>query len=445
MLRAMLPVGMIACARCGKHLPSVATFCDGCGARVAEFGGAGPAPVIAQAANVPTARPGFVAAGRGMSVCHQCGAIAPTRRSTCEVCSAPIGTSLEAIPAREDGAYWVQIRTELVCRQCGQRSPLDPLESDATVSCGRCGTVQAFDPTAWDGALAHAHAVGDLGGPDLFGKNLALGAKNPYADVGVTRAAAEHVESGMTISGGVMQTRNVAISAAPGHPLCSRCGCPIEIEARGNEVASRCRGCGEGGQHRFPVEALAMSTGLVAAIGDELRIDRPTARLDATSAGAVVAVKCPSCGGGLELEGGKHFTVCKYCNTHCRIPQRTLLALHRDAGKPDPWWALFRGPSPARSHLMAEGTMFPVATASDDDEDEEEERPRRKKRNKKLEMIEQPPVSRSPRDEVIAWALQITLPLLMVAIVGAVLHGNTIVKWIEEVSPQAVHMNAPPR
>lgn len=442
----MLPPGTIACARCGKHLPSIATFCDGCGARVAEFAGAstGAAPLIAHAAPVATARPGFVAAGRGMSICHQCGAIAPTRRSSCEVCDTPIGTSLEAIPARDDGAYWVQVRTELVCRQCGQRSPLDPLESDPTVSCGRCGTVQAFDATAWDGALAHAHAVGDLGGPDLHGKNLSVGAKNPFAELGVTRAAAEHLESGMTITGGVMRTRNVAITAAPGHPLCSRCGCPIEIEARGNEVVSRCKSCGEAARYRFPVEVMAMAPGLVTAIGDELRIDRPAAQLDATSAGAVIAVKCPSCGGGLELEGGKHFAICRYCHTHCRIPQRTLLALHRDGGRPDPWWALFRGPSPMRSHLLAEGTAFP-STASREDDDEDEERPRRRKKSKKLAMIEQPETKRSPQGEVVAWALQITLPLLMVAIVGAVLHGNTIVKWVQGIASHEVLVNAPPR
>ena len=85
-------------------------------------------------------RPGFVPAGRGMAVCHGCGVIAPTKRGTCVLCEKTIGTSIEAVPPRADRCVWAYVRTEMKCRQCGQKAPIDeeilvtpqPVEPSAT-------------------------------------------------------------------------------------------------------------------------------------------------------------------------------------------------------------------------------------------------------------------------------------------------------------------------
>lgn len=376
-----------------------------------------PARALAPlAAAVPTARPGFVAAGRGMSVCHGCGAAAPTRRSQCAVCGAPIGTSLEAVPPRDDGCCWVQVRTELTCRQCGQRSPLDALDLDGSVTCGSCHSVQAFDTGAWEEALAHAHAVGDLAGPDLDGRNASLGSRNPFSSIGVTHTEASCEITGMTIAGGVMRTRNVTIAAAPGHPLCAQCGSPLSIDARGSEVQSACPGCGDRAHYRFPAQAASMAPGLVAAIGDELRVDRPEARLDATSAGMVIAVRCPSCGAGLEVLDGKHFVTCTYCKTHCRIPSRTLLALKQGGTKAEPWWLFFRGPSAKRRELAAPPPPPPRPAPA---------------AKQSFSMLESAPVDGRAQGNVIAWALQVAIPMVVLALVGALFFGGTLLAWAQ--------------
>lgn len=420
--------GTVACARCGKALPSLATFCDGCGARVAPIaGGAAPAAFAPAAVAMPSARPGFVAAGRGMAICHGCGAIAPTRTATCGTCHAAIGTSLEAVPPRADGAYWVQVRSELTCRQCGKRSPLDALDLDGSVSCGHCGAAQAFDVDVWRDALAHAHAVGDLAAPELRGREGALPGGNPFADVGVTRASATLEATGMSIEGGVMKTRNILLAATPGQPLCTACGSPLDVEAHGDVARTRCVGCGERAEHRFPARARQMAPGLVAAIGDDLRVDRPDARLDATSAGMVVAVRCPSCGAGLDVPEGAHAARCTYCGTQCRIPSRTLLALRKSPGAAPPWWLLFHGSSAMRDRLARGGTVVEV---EDDHEEDEAPRPRRKraKKHKLLPMVE---TVRTPAENAVAWALQIAVPLVVLALVGVVAFGPVVLAWAQ--------------
>jgi hypothetical protein len=110
--------------RCAAALPAGAAFCNRFGA---DARAAAALAASAQAAQpVMHARPGFVAVGRGMSVCHACGALAPSRRGTREVCSQPTGTSLEAVPARSDDLSFAQVRVQITCRQCGGTFPTSP-------------------------------------------------------------------------------------------------------------------------------------------------------------------------------------------------------------------------------------------------------------------------------------------------------------------------------
>lgn len=341
-----------------------ASFCNQCGADAGTLQKlALQAQQQAQIAQpMMRARTGFVAVGRGMSVCHQCGAMAPTQRSTCEVCNAPIGSSLEAIPARSDALSFSQMRTEITCRQCGGVFPLDEPELDEAVTCPRCSTMQAFDLNAWGEAFAHAHLVSDVYGPRGVGFRNAL-QRDPHREVGVQRASVDLQLTGMSIEQGVMKTRNLRCQCASGQPLCAKCGCPREARAQGRELHVRCVGCGDLARYEVPEKARLLAPSLVGIIAEGFRVDRPEARLDATSAGIVIALRCPSCGGGLQATPGSHVAVCSFCKTEARIASRTLLALKTSDGKPQPYWAVFQGDANGRRELVA-----PASTDDDDDD-----------------------------------------------------------------------------
>ncbi len=302
-----------------------------------------------------------------MSVCHSCGALAPTKRSSCEVCHQPIGSSLEAIPSRSDELSFVQVRTQITCRQCGGGFPLDEPELEESVTCPRCNTTQAFDLEAWSEAFAHAHLTADVHGPRGETFRRSIPNRDPQPELGQTTAVAELKLTGMSIEGGVMKTRNLTASCAPGQPLCTKCGSPREPQElaglRGApELQMKCVGCSDVARYAIPSAARSLSPGIVGFVAEGLRVDRPEARLDQTSAGMVIALKCPSCGGGLNVTPGSHVAVCTFCKTESRIASRTLLALKSVEGDASPWWAVFRGDAPGRSKLSR--------SRRDDDDDD---------------------------------------------------------------------------
>lgn len=338
---------MISCPRCTQVLPDNATFCMSCGAPI-QSGYRAP-----QANAGPAVRPGYSA--DGMRICHSCGAIAPTERTSCSICSHAFTRLEERAPERPDGAYWAQIRTELTCRQCGSKSPVDEPDVEGTVTCASCNTVQAFDISVWTEAFEHAHSVADLAGPSVEGRGgggASIAGRNPFLPIGISNTTSTLELTGMNISGGVMRTRNLSVSASPGHPLCSVCHTPVEAMIEGGtRVSTRCPTCGDRAAYAMPPAVTNLHAPLVLVLADDQRVDRPEARVNATSAGMVVALNCPSCGGAIDVEVGERTATCRFCKTACRIPQRTLLSLKKQNERPRPWWALFRGPSPKRTEL----------------------------------------------------------------------------------------------
>jgi Zn finger protein HypA/HybF involved in hydrogenase expression len=250
------------------------------------------------------------------------------------------------------------VRCTFTCRQCGQSSPLDEPELEGVVSCPRCNAAQAFDVSAWEEGLAHAHAVADLAGPSPEGRfpepGVSIAANNPFAGLGVSHTAAELRLSGMSVEQGVMKTRNLWVEASPGHPLCQRCGSPLEARLAEGELVTRCVGCGEGARYAVDPRIPRLTPGLLGIAADALRADRRDARLDQTSAGMVMSLRCPQCGAGLTVPEGAHGVECTFCKTSCRIPSRTLLALKQGDREPAPFWAWFSGPSAKRRELEAE-------------------------------------------------------------------------------------------
>lgn len=438
------------CPRCGAALPAGAAFCNRCGADARAAAALAGAAQAAQP--VMRARAGFVAVGRGMSVCHACGALAPNKRSSCEVCQQPIGSSLEAIPARSDQLSFVQIRTTITCRQCGSGFPLDEPELEESVTCPRCNTTQAFDLEAWGEAFAHAHLTGDVHGPRGESFRSSLGGRDPQPELGETTAVAELRLTGMSIEGGVMKTRNLLATCAPGQPLCTKCGSPREPQElagmRGApELQMRCVGCSDVARYAIPSAAHALAPGLVGFVAEALRVDRPEARLDQTSAGMVIALKCPSCGGGLNVTPGSHVAICAFCKTEARIASRTLLALKSVDADPNPWWAIFRGDAPGRSRLLR-----------GDDDDDDDDDPRKHfeaaaammggqdaQLQTLLVMAEAPggqkavssavsnkvkdvEDNQSPSDSRKEWAIQLILPMIMLALVSPIFFRQ-ILNW----------------
>ncbi len=405
---------MISCPQCAQVLPDGTTFCMSCGGRVAS-GYRQP-----QGNAVASVRPGY--SSDGIRICHSCGAIAPTERQGCSICQQPFSRLAERAPERPDGAYWAQMRTELTCRQCGSKSPIDAPDLEGTVTCAACGTIQAFDVDVWTSAFEHAHAVADLAGPDVEGRggSTSIAALNPFSAIGISNTTGTLELTGMNISGGVMRTRNLSVSASPGHPLCGVCHTPVEAIVSGGNVSTRCPTCGDQAQYAMPQGLTAMHSPLVLVIADDLRTDRPEARVNATSAGMVVALNCPSCGGAIDVQVGERAATCRFCKASCRIPQRTLLSLKKQNERPRPWWALFRGPSPKRRELEsgANAAVNPFAGHSFGESAEV------------ARGLEDPPTSASPNAKLVARALSIVVPLAVFFVVGVVCFMPVVWGWL---------------
>lgn len=405
---------MISCPKCTQVLPDTATFCMSCGTSLA---GGYRQP---QAPTTGRARPGY--STDGMRICHACGAIAPTDRQGCSICGHAFARLEERAPERPDGAYWAQIRTELTCRQCGAKSPIDEPELEGTVTCAACATVQAFDTSVWKEALAHAHGVADLAGPSPEGRggSSPIADRNPYLPIGISNTTSTLELTGMSIAGGVMRTRNLAVSASPGHPLCSVCHTPVEARIDGGtRISTQCPTCGDKAAYQMPAGLSSMHSPLVLVLADDQRVDRPEARLNATSAGMVVALHCPSCGGAIDVGTGERAATCPFCKTACRIPQRTLLSLKKQNQKPRPWWALFRGPSPKRIELERAAQPTPYAA-----------NPYASPERDAVRGLEDPPLDTSQTARMADLALQVGLPLAVFFVVSAVLFLPVIWGWL---------------
>ena len=294
-----------------------------------------------------------------MPVCLGCGVLAPQQRTDCRVCGSALPpVDRRARVARLDGArYWVAVRCRFQCRVCGHLSPLDHLDIDGSVDCMSCGVAQAFDVDSWTDGLAHAHAIGDLSGPEPEGRfpgaSVSLVGHNPHAAIGVTATGAEIALSGMTIGGGVVSPRSLRVDASPGHPLCQQCRTPLAVVGASADLLSmRCARCHESTRYQLPEGARALASGLRGAIAEEHREDRHEARIDRSAGGAIV-IRCPNCSGAVSVTGASSIVDCQYCHVSLRIPNAAFHGLGRGVPKPLLWWLLFEGPSDKRTELLA--------------------------------------------------------------------------------------------
>ncbi len=243
--------------------------------------------------------------------------------------------------------YWVAVKCGFTCNQCKFLAPLDGLDADGAVDCAHCGLRQRFDATAWGAALGFAHAVGDLAGPNPEGRApdpvIWIGDLNPHAAVGVSKAFAHAGEASGALD----------IHAAPGHPVCRRCRVPLSTSvSTPGTVTTRCPTCSEEASYTLVDASRAAYSGLIAAVADEHRTDRPRAQPMPTQSG-VVAIKCPGCGAPLSVQGTEKVQTCAYCKASCFVAGKNLARFLNRTPEPEVWWVLFQGPSGERSKLTA--------------------------------------------------------------------------------------------
>lgn len=220
-------------------------------------------------------------------VCPGCGSVAPAA-AQCGLCGEALGVRGHTLATPLPGRPWARVDLTIPCARCGMEVSPRPDAIEQGAVCPHCTERFAIDSSHWDEALHMAHAVVDLAQPDLLGLNAPLGAWNPFADVGAAYPCAQLPSERVP-----MQSRFV-VRAGPGAPLCARCRTPVTVRfhAQGRQT-TECPHCN----------------------------DR-----DAFSLPGPVALRLPA------LRALLAFTAPP-------LPGR----------RPEPWWALFEGPSTLRT------------------------------------------------------------------------------------------------
>jgi len=293
------------------------------------------------------------------STCAACGVLARRTGSVCDACDAPlVPTALLPTPGDTHDTYWVAVRFSVQCRSCSFAAPLDHLAVEGSIDCAQCGVRQRFDTDSWGEALAFAHAVGDLAGPDPEGRaphpGIWIGGDNPHQNLGQSETFGVFRQTGMHSVDGLEIPRSLRIEAAPGQPTCRACHVALKTTVTGEgRVETVCPRCQTTATYVLPKGATSVTAhaALLGVISDEHRTDRP--RAQESSSGDARALSCPSCGGPLKLAPHDRLAHCEFCKTTCVIPARALV---RDGQVPKPalWWQLFSGLSAKRRELLTE-------------------------------------------------------------------------------------------
>ncbi len=250
-----------------------------------------------------------------------------SERKGCNICTISYDQPGAPIPQTGD-VLWVGVRCQFQCRSCGHLSPLNHLDVDGSVTCLRCGLEQVFDNSSWDDGLDHAMRCGALAGES--GK---------YKQLGITMTSVELVQNEINIGNGMMNMRSLRVAAGPGHPPCSRCHKPLEIEIESKTTKARCTSCGATQTCELPPPAKGICSAVCGVIAEELLLDRREAKVD-DNAGAI-GINCAHCAAPLKVTGVSTIVSCEYCGASSRIPRRTMFQLGHDKPVMQLWWLAF--------------------------------------------------------------------------------------------------------
>jgi len=360
---------MSVCRACGAEMPTGVGYCGSCGEELTQpgtsFDGLGSVnedlPSLEEERQEMTVVQ-FVETAAGLRVCPGCGVVAPSTRTRCTLCDTMFAQNTPPIAPRSDGVFFVRVECRFECRECGQLSPLNFLDLGGTIPCVRCRMDHALELDAWSEGLAHAHAVGDLAGPDPEGRmhsgGVSISARNPFAIVGVTKTFAELQQSRFDLDDGTYKRRAIRVRASPGHPLCKQCLVVLEITIdQAGVTTTRCPKCSATATYQLPPSAVSAAEGLRGVICDEHRTDCPavvvtTAAPDDTQ--SAFRVQCPNCREELPASEALRFVTCDLCGVESRVPSLVFYQLHPKQVTVDPWWLALEGPSPLRRTLERE-------------------------------------------------------------------------------------------
>jgi hypothetical protein len=341
------------CATCRMPLAPGAGRCANCGTTTAKGTGTQPigSPPLTALAPQPSAP--LVAPSGQQRVCSTCGYIAASERDRCGHCETPYGAAALLVPLLAEQRFWVAVETTFQCRACGHASPLNHLDVDGAVLCLHCGIEQRFDANQWWGALAHAHAVGDLAGPHAEGRfpnpQVSVRRHNPHVEIGRSRVSAPNDQG----AGQSTPPSALRLSAAPGHPLCPRCRAPLElISAQTPELEVRCTNpaCAEHSVHVLPPKVALHVPQIVGVLGKEHIKNQKDVTLESDASGLVL-VKCPQCTAPVDVSSHSTVVQCRYCQATSRVSHQLLRQMGFEKPKLESWWLLFQGPSKLRSKL----------------------------------------------------------------------------------------------
>ena len=305
----------------------------------------------------------------GIRICPGCGIIAPLGRTACSVCNAPFGAAPSAAGRVGSMLFACIHGCDFTCTACGKRAPLDTIDLDGEVECLGCGLRQAFDIVQWTDALAHAHDVADLAGPNPDGQNpvpgRSIAGRSRHSKIGTEFTSSTKTQSSMIIDGRGTRTHSLRTTVSPGHPLCKACRVPLEVNVEQAGITrTRCPRCNDGATYALPSNATSVCGALRGIVASELRTDKPVAKI-ARGAGGGEAVVCPQCGAALAAGEGE-MVKCTFCNVMARVPGK-LARRQRQGELPPmvPFWVLLDGISPGRKKLLR-------GRSEDDDDDDDD-------------------------------------------------------------------------
>ncbi len=284
-------------------------------------------------------------------LCPQCGVVAPQRSQRCLICELPLGANTLARPEAPAGRVWASLWCWFRCPTCSVDVPVDDFATDA-LTCPSCGGSHGL--RGLRRAFDHAHAVGDLAGPDPEGRfpdpRVSVAADNPFKAFGVLQSVSEDRHDELVTEDGVRRVA-VSVRVAPGHPLCDECNNPLTVTAEGGTLAAHCSGCALRFRSRVPAVALTNLGSVSGVISTAHREERPVAAVERDDDDAPPRFRCPDCTTALGDPAGRRTLTCEMCRlvsvvppTHWRVRAGDAIPLQRA-------WVLFDGPSRMREEL----------------------------------------------------------------------------------------------
>ena len=283
-----------------------------------------------------------------MKICNSCGVAALPTQDVCGACKTPLKTGTVSVDPVGEGLSFAKVHGHFECRSCGHGVPLNYLDLDGTVLCGKCGIEQKVNWQMWKALITRAHDTADLGGdakpaPDaplwwhmrkFTGNRIA----NRFKAIGVSKSCyTEHRDASLH------NDLPYVFTSSPGHPVCIYCRKPLDVQLNEGELITECPECRAQATYSLP-ELASRYPALVGVIAPSNRTDSTEIKTEKSHDGTVVTISCPKCGGSLESVELGEVSVCPFCGTSCHIPARLLQRNGREATAPAAWWMLFRGP-----------------------------------------------------------------------------------------------------